>query len=311
MHSSRTGNTFDDLKMIRTSLDTNNQRTLLWQGTQNGTRLHSRSSDSQLDPNTTVVFFRSLFQVRELTEDVQTHRSALLAVSPSQISPTVRASITQPFHVDEFASVINKSKASRSSPGVNGLPHVFWASNTLTVAKVMCRLENALRSGRSMPALQPVAAGTVLFKHRGSPSDPSKYRPISVVDSDFRILDTVLQRRLLLAVTEITPESQTRFVAGRSIFQSSLSVHVVVSLVNLNLLSQPSVLLIDQDQQKAFDQVDRDWVWQVLRAKKQLATGDLFLLVELDMSVKLGNPFNGANAAYHPHDVAQQIPGHV
>ncbi|SPC64543.1 uncharacterized protein UHOD_11946 [Ustilago sp. UG-2017b] len=170
----------------------------------------------------------------------------------------------------DFTAALAKAKPSHSAAGISGLPHVFFTCNSNRVAEIMCRLANSIRSGRSLPAFYPLAAGTLLFK-KGSTSNPAHYRPLSVLDSDIRIIGAVLQHRLLPAVDELTPESQTGFIAGRSIFNSALCLQVTISLVNLGVSSPgsptTSVLVIDQDQQKAFDKVDREWLWAVLRYK--------------------------------------------
>ncbi|SOV08416.1 uncharacterized protein UDID_17379 [Ustilago sp. UG-2017a] len=172
--------------------------------------------------------------------------------------------------VTEFNAALAKAKLSHSTAGISGLPHVFFTCNSNRVAEVMCCLANSIRSGRPLPAFYPLAASTLLFK-KGSTSNPAHYRPLSILDSDICIIDTVLQHRLLPAVDELTPESQTGFVAGRSIFSSALCLQVTISLVNLDASSSgsptASVLVIDQDQQKAFDKVDREWLWTVLRSK--------------------------------------------
>ncbi|SAM85360.1 uncharacterized protein UBRO_20900 [Ustilago bromivora] len=125
-------------------------------------RLHTHANQPrhpELTTTATESHFADRFRARPLDNNVVLHRNNLLQLSTATISETTKAALDQTFTVEEFKIVITKGKKSRSASGMNGLPHVFWSSNIPTMAKVLCRVANALRSGRSLPGLHPVAAG--------------------------------------------------------------------------------------------------------------------------------------------------------
>ena len=105
----------------------------------------------------------------------------------------------------------------------------------------------------------------LLYKSKGSRSDPSRYRPLSLLDSDLRLLDRLLEHRLQRVVTDLLPDTQSGFVSKRNTHGAALHLHLAIAAVACGLVSQPALLFVNQDQEKAYDRVHRQWLFEVLR----------------------------------------------
>ena len=98
-------------------------------------KLHSQAQCAahQLDPAAVSTFFSSLFRARITSPSIDRHRSSLLATSTSLLAASTITTLNKALKVEDFETVIHKSRHSRSAAGANGLPHVFWASNVSAV----------------------------------------------------------------------------------------------------------------------------------------------------------------------------------
>ncbi|SPO38492.1 uncharacterized protein PSFLO_03970 [Pseudozyma flocculosa] len=224
----------------------------------------SPASAASLPTDSVVRFYTDMFGARPEPPVVERARSMLLMTSPQTLREDTRGKLDTIFSVDSVSAAISASKPNHSAPGKNGLPHSFWRSNDDAVATMLTRLLNTLRSGRSLPTVHPLARGILLYK-RGDAGNPANYRPLSIIDSDLRIMDSVMLARLQSAVSEVTPKTQCGFIAGRTSTEAAVVLHTVISSIQTGTADSSCAIIVDQDQQKAFDQMARSWIWQVMK----------------------------------------------
>ena len=94
---------------------------------------------------------------------------------------------------------------------------------------------------------------TLLFMEKGSHEDLANWRPISLMNVDYKILTQILAKRVSLVLHKIINADQTCSVAGRSISDNGHLLRNVQDYVDQQNLGAAFVSL---DQQKAFDRVD-------------------------------------------------------
>ena len=103
---------------------------------------------------------------------------------------------------------------------------------------------------------------SVLHK-KGSRADPANYRPITLLNTDYRLLAKVLAHRLGAVLPSIIGKEQTAFVRGRSIGENC---HLLQLLPHLLAKERRWGLVVFCDFRKAYDTVDRGFLLAVLRA---------------------------------------------
>lgn len=99
----------------------------------------------------------------------------------------------------------------------------------------------------------------LIAKPGGSPSDPSAYRPITLLNTDYKIVASILARRM----SHVLPcsSAQTCSVPGRSIFSS---LALTRDLFDFASRTGISGCFISVDQAKAFDRVEHRYMLGVL-----------------------------------------------
>ncbi|GAA5887245.1 hypothetical protein JCM16303_007389 [Sporobolomyces ruberrimus] len=174
--------------------------------------------------------------------------------------------LSQPISSEEVLEAINSAPSS-SSPGLVGLPYEFYKQNRTLLAETLADAFNAAwERGQLQPSMTE-ARVRLLFKASKSGADPtllSHYRPISLRETDYRLLARILVKRVNPLLKDSIPANQVGFVPGRSSADAGLHLQLLVE--ELKASGLPEAALISLDQEKAYDLVDHEWILQAYEA---------------------------------------------
>ena len=101
---------------------------------------------------------------------------------------------------------------------------------------------------------------SLLYK-KGVREDIKNWRPISLLNNDYKIITKILSNRLRSVINEIIHEDQRGCIPGRN---SSDCVRMLEDLIENEVDENSCVLLLDQE--KAFDRVEFTWLFETLEA---------------------------------------------
>ena len=101
-----------------------------------------------------------------------------------------------------------------------------------------------------------------LFKKK-DPSRIENYRPITLLNSDYKLLTRALSLQLLESIKQLVHHNQAGFIPGRSIFD-----HIRLSrlMTTFAEVSERNGSIIALDQEKAYDKIDHNYLWKTLEA---------------------------------------------
>ena len=119
---------------------------------------------------------------------------------------------------------------------------------------------NASLEAGLLPLSQREALIALIFK-KGDRLDHKNWRPISLLNVDYKRCARVLAGRLLKVIASVVAPDQTCGVPGRYIGENVAFLRDVVDLSNAYNLS---VALLSLDQEKAFDRVDWPFLFATL-----------------------------------------------
>ena len=143
------------------------------------------------------------------------------------------------------------------SPGPDGIPMELYRSFRAALAPLLSAVLTAIGRLETLPTGFTQGLLIVLFK-KGDPLDVANYRPITLLNTDYRLLAKILVARLAppLAKT-ITPE-QTAFLPGRHIGENILLLQLLPSYLQAH---DQSAALAFLDFAKAYDTLDRSFLF--------------------------------------------------
>ncbi|GAA5936683.1 reverse transcriptase family protein [Sporobolomyces koalae] len=174
--------------------------------------------------------------------------------------PEQAARLDLPFSAKEVSDAI-ASAPSSSSPGLLGLPYEFYKQNSSLLSHELADAFNAAWERGTLQRSQTEARVRLLFKSSKPNADDSlvsHYRPISLRETDYRLLARVLVKRINPLLEQSIPANQVGFVPGRQ--SSDAGLHLQLLVEEIQARNIPQATLLSLDQEKAYDLVDHDWV---------------------------------------------------
>ncbi|KAI4876819.1 hypothetical protein NFI96_007221, partial [Prochilodus magdalenae] len=178
-----------------------------------------------------------------------------------RVPEQLNAELERPLGEQELHAAL-QSMEGGTAPGIDGLPvefyKAFWAELS---ADLLAVLNEAVAEG-SLPLSCRRAVVTLLPK-KGDLQNIKNWRPVSLLCTDLKVFSKALAIRMREAMGHVIHLDQTYCVPGRSITDN-------ISLVR-DVLEVSSILGVDSglvslDQEKAFDRVEHQYLWDTLEA---------------------------------------------
>ena len=178
----------------------------------------------------------------------------------TKISPLDKAQLEKDISIDECYSAINNMKLNKA-PGCDGLPvefyRLFWEDIKLTLFETY---KETLTNGMLNSSAR-IGIVSLIPKKNKSPLELRNWRPLTLLNVDYKILAKVAATRLQKVLPTIISDTQTGFMQGRNITDSIRKTMDVVSYIN-NTGKQ--ALLINIDYEKCFDKIAHQAVYGAL-----------------------------------------------
>lgn len=178
------------------------------------------------------------------------------------------------------------------SPGKDGLPVDFYKCFWDVIGDefhTVCI--KALETG-----LLPNSQRTAIIKCLPKKGDLTKignWRPISLLNADYKILSKTIANRVSIILPEVISENQTCSIKGRKIRQNLLIIRDFVEFSNEHQLP---ACLISLDQTKAFDRVNWKFLFKILKQMnfgKRLISWISTLYHKISSCVKINGLLSG------------------
>uniref|UniRef100_A0A803KF69 Reverse transcriptase domain-containing protein n=1 Tax=Xenopus tropicalis TaxID=8364 RepID=A0A803KF69_XENTR len=188
-------------------------------------------------------------------------RHFLDSIHIPKLSPTERAWLNAPITLEEITTAI-QSLPSNKTPGLDGLPPDWYkALNDLVTPQLLTTLQSAWDS-QSLPPSFAEALIVVIPKAGRDPTLCSSYRPISLINTDAKILAKVLATRLTRAVQDLIHPDQSGFMPGRA---TDFNLRRLFTNLQITHTNSGARAVASLDSEKAFDSIEWEYLWEVLR----------------------------------------------
>jgi hypothetical protein len=162
-----------------------------------------------------------------------------------------------------------KSSPPGKVPGEDGLPVELYKRLRSLLAPVLARVLSAAGRTGTLPAGFLDGVISLLYK-AGDRCSAANYRPITLLNTDYRVLAKALAARLQRVLGRVVAGSQSAFVAGRHIARNVFALQALPAA----LPSDSGALIAFVDFAKAYDTIDRPFLFAAMEA---LGVGPVFL----------------------------------
>ena len=203
-------------------------------------------------------YYAELYASESVDSNVMSYLLGLVNKLPSSILGACDGPVT----VQECTSAIH-SMENNKTPGSDGLPKEFYAKFFhMFSAGFVSMLNHSFESGLLPPSLRHGII-TLACKDINAADVLSNWRPISLLNVDYKILAKVLSKRLSAVLPQCIHPDQTCAVPGRSI-QDNL--HLFRNVTDYANDTDRAAAIVSYDQAKAFDRVSHEYLFNVLSA---------------------------------------------
>lgn len=169
----------------------------------------------------------------------------------------------------ECENVIGTLKINKS-PGCDGISAEFYKAFWPNIKTLLLdSLNEAYHTGELSPT-QKRSVLSLIYK-KNDKTLLTNWRPISLLNTDYKILAHVLANRLKKVIAKLIKTDQNGYIKGRNISYNIRLIQDVIDHLESDNIEGAIVFL---DFQKAFDTVDHKFLQQTL---KQFNFGDSFL----------------------------------
>lgn len=178
-----------------------------------------------------------------------------------KVSQEQRNALEMSLTLHELHTALLSMKKGKT-PGANGFTSGFFKQfwDFLGIFLYRATMEG-LQSERSLPSHRESVV--TLIPKQGKPSDSLKgWRPISLLNVDFKIVSTAIANRLKSVLSDIISSTQTAYIPGRFIGENTRLMYDVIEHVN-NTGASGCMMAIDFE--AAFDTVSWQFLGEALR----------------------------------------------
>ena len=149
-----------------------------------------------------------------------------------------------------------------SAPGPDGLPAEFHIQfRDLLAPKLKEIYDEALKSGHFQGSIRN--GEIIILYKKGDPREVRNYRPITLLNLDYKIYSRVLVARLKPLMQHLVSEAQLGFVPGRRGAESTHLLKLVQAILDEE---DGEGLIVALDWEKAFDRVSWDYLEKATEA---------------------------------------------
>uniref|UniRef100_A0A803T0B7 Reverse transcriptase domain-containing protein n=1 Tax=Anolis carolinensis TaxID=28377 RepID=A0A803T0B7_ANOCA len=192
-----------------------------------------------------------------------------------KISEKQREILNKEITDKEIKAAISKLNGNKA-PGPDGLNGIYYKVFAEELTPYLKKVMNKILEDQEVPDSWRKATITMIPKEGQDPKNVKNYRPISLLNSDYKIFTTILAERMKEFLNDWIGEEQTGFLAKR---QMKDNVREIINILEYyEFTKKDELALLTIDMEKAFDNLN----WDFFK----------LLISELDMGYKFKNAIN-------------------
>ena len=171
-----------------------------------------------------------------------------------------RNSLDLPFTLKEIEKALGSLQAGKS-PGEDGFPPEFYREFKDLLLPLLMDVINLASATQTLPDSFSIAIITVIHKKNRDPLKCSSYRPISLLNTDYKLISKAMANRIGHYLPQLINADQCGFISKRSSANNLCRLFNIIHLAKSEM--EPSIA-VALDAEKAFDRLEWPFLFKVL-----------------------------------------------
>jgi len=231
-----------------------------WSDTQNPARTGRKCTDTKAMATEITKYWSSLFEKKPTTRSHYADCLDTLKIGNRVLPPTA-AKCDEEITQQEIASTCNELPTAKSA-GPDRIPNKFYKVLSKTLAPILAEVFNEAHANGSFEDGLSTGIISLLYKKKER-DDPRNYRPITLLNGDYKILMRILTARMNEAVVQFVSDPQNGFVPDSFLPENIMLLKLVQAYVEEEDTDAYFVFL---DMEKAFDRCSWEFLIDALSA---------------------------------------------
>ena len=207
--------------------------------------------------NAHTAFYTDLFSCGNVDLNAQQN---LFSYVTARLGDSDRASCEGPLTLAEATEALRRANRNKS-PGADGLSVEFFSHFWDSLGELLVAAFNQGLSNGELPNSMK-ASITRLVHKKDDKRNLKNWRPISLLNVDYKICSKAVSIRLANVLGSIVDSDQTCSIPGRTIFSNLALLRDTLAFIERK---NETGILLSLDQEKAFDRVDRSFLSNLLQ----------------------------------------------
>jgi Reverse transcriptase (RNA-dependent DNA polymerase) len=240
-------------------------------GDRNATALrHPKTGDLHTDTLSMLeaakAYYEKLFTSKQEGENNAADKTAenlRSELSIRTLTEEQKAQLIRPVTEEEVELLFSKLKPGKA-PGQDGLGNDIYKAYSSSLVKPFTQVIQQFQTNPQIPESMLRAIVVPFYKGKNERADLKNWRPVSLVDTDYKLLSLFIVSRLTPVMEHLVTPGQTSSVPGRTTFDNIHAVRLLHHLTTLNEDIDCAFVFVDSE--KAFDRVEWKYMWDTLES---------------------------------------------
>ena len=208
--------------------------------------------------NTAKNFYQNLYK----SQNIKNNKidEYLNNFKPEKLNEQQKHLLSTFISTDEIKLAINNMNINKS-PGEDGLTAEFYKTFQDKLIPILQEVYLNIFLSDSMPKNMKMGIINLIYKNKGNVEDLKNWRPITLLNVDYKILTKILTERLKNQTENIINNLQSCGCKNRSIINNALNIQTIINYIQKE---NYDAALISFDQEKAFDRVEHNFIIKAL-----------------------------------------------
>ena len=205
-----------------------------------------------------VLFYETLYSSENLgTNDINNY--ILQSKNRTKLNESEANSCEGIFTIEECEQAVKQLKQNKS-PGLDGISAEFYQTFWPIISQTLVEAFNEGYVKQELSYSQRTSLLSLIYK-KGDPTNLENWRPISLLNVDYKIAAKTLANRLQKVLSKIINEDQQGYIKGRFIGYNIRQIQDILEYAEVQQIDGAMLFL---DFRKAYDTVERNFLFKTL-----------------------------------------------